>query len=400
MATKKCQGCRKKLDDILFIEGEKEYKRCITCRKSRQKAISSKQICYECGRKAFFNFDGQDVGIRCKDHKIQGMINIRGKDYYEKIFQNFVEKLGGKIVGEYSGTRVPVECICKNGHNCKPQPALIQRGQGMCKICVGNDPVTTEQNFIKMIEEMGGIVIGEYKNNFTKIECICRNGHVCQPTSNCIQQGQGMCKICVGKDSHIAEENFFETIEKLGGIVVGEYTNALSKVECICRNGHVCHPIPNSIQQGQGICCQCTQSRGETMLFDALQKLGFNAVSQARHPSIPTLRYDYSVLTEDRIAFLEYHGIQHEKFTPLFHKTEDGFEKSRQRDLLKVYIARKNNIKLIILDHRWTKKPLKEWVNYLKSALENDEKLILNSKIHEWLKNEKPSDDTIAMYVK
>lgn len=46
---------------------------------------------------------------------------------------------------------------------------------------------------------------------------------------------------------------------------------------------------------------------------------------------------------------VEYNGMQHYQFTPLFHKTVEDFEKQRQRDVLKAQLCRKAGVDLITL---------------------------------------------------
>jgi len=123
----------------------------------------------------------------------------------------------------------------------------------------GNDSETAKNNFIKNIEKLGGKVVGEYKGNSIGVECVCKNGHPCTPSPGSIRQGSGMCKICAGNDSETAKQNFIKNIEKLGGKVVGEYKGNSIGVECVCKNGHPCTPSPGSIRQGCGMCSQCTR---------------------------------------------------------------------------------------------------------------------------------------------
>ena len=92
-------------------------------------------------------------------------------------------KLRGKVVGEYKGNYTPVDCICQEGHKCNPRPSDIQQDKGMCRICAGNDPETSKNNFINTIEEkFKGKVVGEYKGCDIQVKCICKEGHKCNPT--------------------------------------------------------------------------------------------------------------------------------------------------------------------------------------------------------------------------
>ncbi len=195
--------------------------------------------------------------------------------------------------------------------------------------------------------------------------------------------------------------------------MVGEYVNAYTPVNCICSKGHPCKPAPRNIQQGCGMCGQCPQSRGEQMLWQAIKELSF-VPAKGYHASIPDLEYDCYIMYKDVPVYIEYHGIQHEKPIPLFHKNsdfdyrddpellethmEENFEYRRQLDLLKIHVAKKNGIKMIILDHTWVKKSMEEWVTYLRESLESDRMFIVDSELHDWC-HEEPSDETLKRLV-
>lgn len=52
-------------------------------------------------------------------------------------FRDAVEALGGRVVGAYAGARPKVHVVCRNGHDCHPQPVDVMRGTGFCFKCVG-----------------------------------------------------------------------------------------------------------------------------------------------------------------------------------------------------------------------------------------------------------------------
>jgi hypothetical protein len=225
------------------------------------------------------------IDCYCKLNKKQPKVVKSIKTFYKK-----VNDLGGTVIGEYKGSKIKVDCICKNGHSCKPIPNGIQQGEGMCRICAGNDSETAKQNFYKNIENLGGTVIGEYKNTDTPVECICKEGHPCNPRPHGIQQGHGMCIICAGKDSETAKQNFYKNIENLGGKVIGDYINSSTPVECICKEGHTCNPIPNGIQQGQGMCRICAGNDSETAkqnFFENIENLGGTVTGEYKDAHTP-----------------------------------------------------------------------------------------------------------------
>jgi hypothetical protein len=185
-----------------------------------------------------------------------------GKDSktVEDTFRKRIEELGGRVIGEYTGAKFFIDCVCPEGHNCRTTPYHIKSGGYMCKICSGHDPKTAEDNFRKRVTELGGRVIGEYITSSTPIECICVSGHICYSLPSGLQQGRGMCSTCSGYDSKIAEENFRKRIQELGGRVIGEYNGANNRVKCICSNGHNSYVRPCYIQQGGGMCKICSEN--------------------------------------------------------------------------------------------------------------------------------------------
>ena len=175
----------------------------------------------------------------------------------EQNFHDNIKRLGGKVIGKYIKSGIGVDCICSKNHCCTPTPNWIQQGGGMCRICAGQDPETAEQNFHDNIKKLGGTVIGKYTYSDIGVDCICSKNHCCTPIPNWIQHGGGMCRICVGHDSETAEQNFYDNIHDQGGTVIGKYINSYTSVECICSKNHCCTPTPTSIQHGGGMCGRC-----------------------------------------------------------------------------------------------------------------------------------------------
>jgi hypothetical protein len=262
-----------------------------------------------------------------------------------------VNDLGGTIIGEYKGSKIKVDCICKNGHSCKPIPNGIQQEEGMCRICAGNDsgrdPETAKDNFLENINNLGGTVTGEYINSSTPVECICQNGHPCNPKPNRIQQGNGMCIICTGRDPETAKDNFYKSIKKQGGTVTGEYINSSTPVECICSKGHPCNPRPGDIQQGHGMCGCCSNSRG----YSKTAILWLNSISISNSIQHAENGGEFKILNIGKVdgydkkinTVYEYYGcfwhgcdrcFEPDYVNPINHKTaSDLYSKTTERAL-------------------------------------------------------------------
>jgi very-short-patch-repair endonuclease len=274
--------------------------------------------------------------------------------------QNFyknIERLGGKVIGKYKGRDIPVVCVCPKGHECKPRPTCIQQGQGMCRTCAGKCPKIAKQNFYKNIERLGGKVIGKYKEANIPVVCVCPKGHECKPRPACIQQGQGMCKACAGNCPKTAKQNFYKNIERLGGKVIGKYKGRDIPVECVCPKGHECKPRPACIQQGQGMCRICWESRGEReiRLFFKYKNISVNCQHRVqKHP------YKYDCFVPSINTLIEYDGEQH--FDPDTHynrKMEEkknlekgeALKRQKKRDLHKTRLALENGYHIVRISY-------------------------------------------------
>ena len=76
---KKCNGCKKILQNNNFVKDDNDntlYSKCLKC---RNKLINKKNFCNICGTRASFNFIGEILGINCSKHKEPTMIDIKNK---------------------------------------------------------------------------------------------------------------------------------------------------------------------------------------------------------------------------------------------------------------------------------------------------------------------------------
>lgn len=176
----------------------------------------------------------------------------------EAAFRARVAAFGGQVVGVYVNKDVPVDCVCRHGHPCSPRPATLRHGHGMCRACAGKDPVNAEVEFRRRVTELGGRVVGEWKGCDVPLACVCAVGHACHPMPTNVQRGQGICRTCVGQDSAASEAAFRARVAELGGeILEPEWLGSDKPHRIRCRHGHVGAPCPSSVQQGAGICRTC-----------------------------------------------------------------------------------------------------------------------------------------------
>lgn len=340
-------------------------------------------------------------------------------------FYAYMKEIGAirKKGSRFGDGRVGLPYICPLDHDCNPAPCNVMRGQGICDICANRSTKISGERYIACIKLQGAKFAPEqkYKNNRTPVDLICKENHLCRPIPANVMNGkQGVCRKCANQDPEDSENFFRHDITEIKkGKVIGVYINALTPVECLCCMGHTCYPMPNNIKKGQGMCETCrhlqTVSKGEKMTREAMEIIVKNdtkyTVDTQFRPEDLNLKYDVfltKIEDDEKIEhiemLIEFHGIQHEEEHKYYHKRLHGdkstevFLAARERDLAKIYYAAKNNYKLVVLDYKWVTKPIEEWVEYLKTALESDKLLIADSPMHNWVRNDKPSKETICKY--
>jgi hypothetical protein len=155
------------------------------------------------------------------------------------------------------GSLRPHRVRCAAGHLCRPRPADVQQGHGICRACVGNDPATAEARFrARLVDLCAKLLESEWLGAMVPHRVRCVAGHLCNPTPANVQR-QGICRTCAGRDPALGEVAFRARMAALGATVLGTYMNNRTAVQVLCANGHPCWPVPHSGQRGEGICRTC-----------------------------------------------------------------------------------------------------------------------------------------------
>ena len=293
-------------------------------------------------------------------------------------FESLVRKQGGEVIGKYIHSQDRVECVCVNGHRCHPFPVDVNRNRKICSICTGSDPATVELKLKSKVEISGGRVIGKYHNTITRIECLCSNGHTYHPVPYNINKGGGVCSVCYPRDPILTEARFYNRVNQLGGRVTGKYTNNRGSVDLLCRNGHACSPRPTNILAGQGLCQRCNESRGERLVAEILQSLGVAFVRQYRLPDYPNRPYDFGTYCGAVIEYDDWQHFNHSEDHP-YLKTPEDLRQRQQIDAEKTIAIISLGCKVIRIDYTWIGRPLEQTRDFIIAALHSQELLCLTT---------------------
>jgi hypothetical protein len=331
--------------------------------------------------------------------KCAGLCSEDAAEQFEERITNF----NGEVLGKYINSYSAVKCRCREGHIVMVLPGGLKKRKSMCRKCSGKCHIEAEKVVRERAAELGALILSEYVNMKTRLKMQCKNKHICYVyPSNLHKPDRGICNKCANHCPEQGEQHFREDMEEMEAEVIGEYVNNYTKIECICKRGHTCYPTPTSIQRGNNCCVKCKYSKGERMVEKVLTVLEIPYKREVYHPSLGLLRFDFKFEYKGKTIYLEFDGVQHQEESKLFHKKAGEFAKLRQRDLLKNYTCLKEvGTRLIRLDYSWVKerKSKEELEAYLVQALKSKDKIIANPKVYTWI-DDVPTKATQKMYTK
>lgn len=178
-----------------------------------------------------------------------------------------LNELGATLLEDtWLGSQHPHRVICAAGHECSPRPAGVIGGQGVCLTCVGKNPRVSQAAFRDQLDKLGATLIEPtWLGTDRPHRVICASGHECSPRPNSVQRGQGVCLVCAGRSSIVAEEKFRARLVELGATLLeSEWLGAGTPHRVICVNGHQCAPRPTNVRMGHGICEACANRCART----------------------------------------------------------------------------------------------------------------------------------------
>lgn len=116
--------------------------------------------------------------------------------------------LGGVVLEpDWLGKDTPHQCLCVNGHECSPRPSNVRDGIGICLRCARRDPDSARDDFYARVAEQGAVVLESTWLGARKPHlCRCSAGHECRPLPNNVQQGEGICRACADQNNPVTAQ--------------------------------------------------------------------------------------------------------------------------------------------------------------------------------------------------
>jgi len=227
----------------------------------------------------------------------------------------------------------------------------------------------------QVAEERGGKCLStEYKNNRTKMKWECSKGHIWDAIFSSIKNIKSWCPDCGGSKKLTIEQCKEFAITKNGKCLSEVYTDKETHLSWECSLGHQWNARFGHIKNSKSWCPECSKSRSEKMCRKIIEEL-----TNEKFPSVrPDFLRHYKTgcnleldgYCEKLNMAFEYHGIQHYEYIKFMHKNKhNNFKTRKERDLLKIDMCIKNNIKLIIIPYCYNYKNEKKLRDFIKNSI-------------------------------
>ena len=330
------------------------------------------------------------------------------------LVRKIVEDQGGTMEGIFMTMCDKIRCVCVFGHVCFPTGDGLKRGYAVCRRCSGTCPIYAEERFFEIMQIFKCDVRSTYYGTKKAIHIICSVGHHCYLTPGDVLRKKAMiCVECNGTTPEVSEERFNKYVSDANFTPIpgSKYNGSKNKVKCECPVGHEVELVPGKVHQCGVKCQRCDghMSFLEMITMKALDSLGIVYKTQVIDPNMMLLKFDFMFISNKKTYYVEVDGKQHQEFNAYFHGNKEGFEFSRQRDLVKNHLVRTSeNLRLIRLAHPMfsNRNPdnhdilVENIKEYIKNAIKSGKKIVADPTIYKKWVNAEPDEEYIYKYKK
>lgn len=245
--------------------------------------------------------DGSTKSCGCMKGKMPSAAKIKGQNlYFEKVRQNLwekisrrVEELGYKLqtnLDEFlescknakRSEQVLFSLECKNGHAFRTRWSCFKKNK--CPHCSMTAKKTPEAMRVELEKKGWQFIsfVGEYKNKYSTISCICKKGHAVTKSYNMMMSAG--CIHCQKENQIVPFEKTLGLIEKENYLVISapEWPyDSLTGFLLQCPKGHKYITTRHAWVSDGTRCTVCAksinESKGELEVKNALLELGIKA---------------------------------------------------------------------------------------------------------------------------
>ncbi len=319
--------------------------------------------------------------------------NEKMKHSYDFIKGKFEEKNCILLTTNYDHSSQKLKYICSNNHEVESTFRSFTKLEKGCVVCSGKFTNETSEmakeiilkEKLESVREMfklegHTLLANEYKDNVTKLEYKCSNGHIVTTTVTGFKAGK-KCPICSDHFNNNNSESVIEIIKenrleklresfKLDGytLLSNKYNNCETKLKYKCPNNHIGFITSGAYNSGQK-CTECNiRSYGEQNIKKYFDDNNINYVREYKSKDCKNkqeLPFDFHV---NNNFLIEFDGIQHFKNIEYFGG-QKALEYVQMNDVIKTKYCFINNIPLLRISY----KEIKEIAEIIKQFMEDIE---------------------------
>ena len=288
--------------------------------------------------------------------------------------EKIAEKKGGKCLKLISGKGIEgiYEWECEFGDTWNTKGSNIVHNNTWCPTC---QKLNIKDCHNEAKKREGKCLDNIYINRRTHMNWKCKN--IEHPpfsmTMGSIRNGKRWCRECHFDSIRLDLSIAHELAEKNGGKCLStKYVNLETPMKWMCKKGHKWKVAMLNIK-GLGTWCPYCKNKSESLCREIFESIFTPYIfKKKRLKCLEGLELDgYS--KELKIAF-EYDGIQHIRYTPLFHSNgPDDLYEQMVRDERKDILCVKNDITLIRIPHDYTYMDKEKMEQFIYNELERVE---------------------------
>lgn len=237
----------------------------------------------------------------------------RTKRYSQEEAEEKMLENGYRLLSKYTNGKSPITFMCRNGHITEGVSFNYATKDFKCVGCYGRVKYTYDQVKATIESEGYKLLSTTYKNNKTKLNMECGEGHNYSVKFTDFLGGS-RCAACRGVRKYTHAE--VESMVNLKGyrLLSTAYKSNKEKLHMECPQGHRFFRRLSDFKKGC-FCPHCSRSSGEKLVMFILERiLPPRAHITTEYPvtlSGSARRYDFRILLDHHEIFIEYDGEFH-----------------------------------------------------------------------------------------
>ena len=274
--------------------------------------------------------------------------------------REYMEAEGYTLLSDvYVNQETKMRIKCQHGHEYEATWRKFKKGQ-RCPHCARKARSNDYEEVKDFIVSQGYTLVDtDYKNQLTKLNLICPNGHAIKICYKDFRNGV-RCTECRRKPKEVkiekkehplkySYEYVKNYIESKGYTLISDtYCNANTKLKMRCERGHDFEMSFSKFHNGNQRCPRCNVSKGEARVAKYLDSNNIDYIREYTYVDCygdnKPMRYDFYLPQTNTL--IEYDGEGHYVASERFGG-EKGLAKRKHYDQIKTNYAKDNNIKLI-----------------------------------------------------